>query len=140
MNTTQDTAVIRIYHEQSEQQRPLYQASIDFNNLEHDEKMLLHSITLKHIKKTVCKGINLCFILFHFHYITFRLITNLFFCFPLQTHRGETSVCTSFFLTLINVFETMKCVVSRFVWLYIVYVYLYCINLFLWCMTIIIFN
>ena len=28
-------------------QRPTYQASIDFNNLEHEQKMLLHYITLK---------------------------------------------------------------------------------------------
>ena len=32
-------------------QRPTYQASIDFKNLEHDVKMLLHYITLKKLLK-----------------------------------------------------------------------------------------
>lgn len=84
--------------------RPRCQASIHFKNLEHDVKMLFHYITLKKTINyyTLCiRGINLSFSLI-FHYIgTFHLITNLSFllCFPLQTHRNETSVCICFVIT-----------------------------------------
>jgi hypothetical protein len=58
MSTTQDTAEIYIYREHAKTnkislvQRPRYQASVDFNNLEHELK---NATSLYNFKKTVKK-------------------------------------------------------------------------------------
>ena len=69
-------------------QRPLYQASTDFNNLEHEVKNATSSYNFKKpIEKTVCiRGINLSSFSSN-TILILPLISSLsaFLCFPLQT-------------------------------------------------------